>query len=377
MIIGIDASNIRAGGGVTHLKEVLHHADPNKHGIREIIVWSNKKTLNSLSEKPWLKKINVPILNKSLIYRLFWSPFYQRKEAERCGCSVLFVPGGSDASGFSPMVTMSQNLLPFEWSELKRYGFSMMTLKGLFLRVSQGSSFRKAAGTIFLTEYARNAVFKAVKAEDIYNTIIPHGINPIFDCNPEDRYFRKDFTHKEPCRLLYVSGLLPYKHQDKVIEAVVELKKKGIHLRLDLVGPDGPLKKKVEYLINLHDKNRSYLDYKGKVDYSNLDELYRQADIGIFASTCETFGQILTESMNAGLPMVCSNKSAMPEILKSDGLYFDPEDVDSLVSILMKIMSDDSLRKKLAYSAYESSLRYTWENCSDSTLKFLTSCINK
>ena len=37
MHIGIDASNIRAGGGLHHLLEILRAAQPEQHGIKRVI----------------------------------------------------------------------------------------------------------------------------------------------------------------------------------------------------------------------------------------------------------------------------------------------------------------------------------------------------
>lgn len=45
MILGIDASNIRAGGGVTHLVELLRAANPSVHGFEKVIVWGDRKSV--------------------------------------------------------------------------------------------------------------------------------------------------------------------------------------------------------------------------------------------------------------------------------------------------------------------------------------------
>ena len=42
MIIGIDASNIRAGGGVAHLQNLLHAAQPEHFGPSEGDSWTMK-----------------------------------------------------------------------------------------------------------------------------------------------------------------------------------------------------------------------------------------------------------------------------------------------------------------------------------------------
>ena len=93
-ILGIDASNLRRGGGRTHLIELLKHANPSKHGFLKIIVWGSKETLNLLHEKKWLIKINPKLLEKGLIQRTIWQKFELDKEFIKQECDILFIPGG-------------------------------------------------------------------------------------------------------------------------------------------------------------------------------------------------------------------------------------------------------------------------------------------
>jgi hypothetical protein len=53
--IGIDATNIRIGGGITHLLELLNAVEPNSMGVKEIIVWGGERVLGALPNKPWLR----------------------------------------------------------------------------------------------------------------------------------------------------------------------------------------------------------------------------------------------------------------------------------------------------------------------------------
>ena len=55
MRLGIDASNIRSGGGVTHLVELLRAAEPSAYGFAQVIVWASQATLTRLDERPWLR----------------------------------------------------------------------------------------------------------------------------------------------------------------------------------------------------------------------------------------------------------------------------------------------------------------------------------
>ena len=74
---------------------------------------------------------------------VLWQKINLSIQARKENCSLLFIPGESFLTDFRPIVTMSQNLIPFEWSELRRYGISLITLKWLLLRYSQSKLFKK------------------------------------------------------------------------------------------------------------------------------------------------------------------------------------------------------------------------------------------
>src|ERR1700688_3935050 len=90
VILGIDASNIRGGGGATHLMELLRAASPEQHGFELVIVWGGSKQLSRLSHSPWLRKVQLPILDKSLSHRAAWQWFALSRLARAAGCDVLF-----------------------------------------------------------------------------------------------------------------------------------------------------------------------------------------------------------------------------------------------------------------------------------------------
>jgi glycosyltransferase involved in cell wall biosynthesis len=371
LILGIDASNLRRGGGVTHLTEILGVADPREHGFSRVIVWAGSHTLARIEPREWLEKAYDPLLDGPLHKRVFWQRFRLSRVAQAGEYDVLFVPGGSDASGFPRVVTMSRNLLPFESPEVRRYGLSRTALKFRVLRLQQTASLRRAAGVIFLTEYARAATLKVTGSLRGSTAIIPHGVSRRFMIAPRSPR-SEAFTDSDPCRVIYVSNVDFYKHQPRAAEAVARLRAQGIPIRLDMVGPAYPpaLRRLQETLVQL-DPQGLFLRYHGQKDYADLHEFYRQADINLFASSCETFGQILVEAMAAGLPIACSNRSAMPELLGDAGVYFDPEDMNSIAEALGTLVESEALRGRLARAAHERAARFTWERCADQTFSFM------
>jgi len=140
-VIGIDASNLLEGGGVTHLIEILSHSNPQKNNFKKIVVWSASRTLFKLPNEKWIEKRSNFFLNRNLLFRLFWRLFFIKFELKKYNCDILFSPGGSDSSGFQPMVTVCQNMLPFERDQALSFGVGIKFFKFLLLHYFQSRTF--------------------------------------------------------------------------------------------------------------------------------------------------------------------------------------------------------------------------------------------
>jgi len=372
MIVGIDASNIRSGGGVTHLVELLRAADPINHGFLQVVVWGGRQTLDRIEDRPWLLKRHLPVLDKGLAYRAHWQRFRLSGIARATECNALFIPGGAYAGNFRPAITMSQNLLPFEWGEMARYGFSILTLKWLLLRWAQSRSFRKADGMIFLSEYAKNMVTRVTGPLTGRVSLIPHGVDQRFVLAPRLPRSIGECSSNDPLRLLYVSNVDAHKHQWNVAEAVAELRAAGSPIAIDFVGSQyPPAFAKLKRVLDRVDPAHAFIRHVGAVAHEDLHRQYHSADICIFASSCENMPNILLEGMAAGLPIACSSRGPMPDILGDAGIYFDPEQVSSISHAIGQLVASPSLRAAMARSAFYRAQIYSWRRCADETFGFL------
>ncbi len=374
MIVGIDATNIRSGGGITHLVELLNALEPKKFGVDRVVIWGCKNLLNALENREWLDKYSPLLLNKGLLKRTFWQCFNLSKALKDVGCEALLVPGGSYAGNFHPVVTMSQNLLPFEMHELWRYGWTLFTLKLLLLRLTQSLSFKKADGVIFLSDYAYNQVLKVTGKLHAQTTIVPHGINHRFKKKPKKQHDIIDYDDANPYRVLYVSIIDQYKHQWHVVRAVSILRQQGLPIVLDLVGSAYPPSLK---RLNAEIRQQPWVRYHGSIAFNLLHEQYAKADLGLFASSCENMPNILLETMASGLPIACSNKGPMPEVLGDAGIYFDPEKPEQISRALLLLIKSPLLRAELAQESFARAQEYSWKRCANDTFEFLTEVVKE
>jgi len=372
LTLGIDAFNISSGGGLTHLKELILALNIEDSEFKTVYLWGSSNTLSTIENQNWLIKMNEPLLNGNLYSRLYWHRFKSAFSLMSTECDVVFAPGGTCLSKFKPSVTMCRNMLPFEWTELLRYGWSLKTLKFILLRSSQRRSFENVDGLIFLTNYAKEKVLSLMTKKPASLITIPHGVNPRF-FQPLSNKCHIEFSNERPCRLVYLSNISPYKHQWNVIKAAHKIRSLDLPVTLELIGSPDEGMPMLENALKKFDPQRKFVFFKGAVPHELVHKSLTKADVGIFASSCENLPNILIEMMAAGLPIACSNMGPMPEVLGDAGEYFNPLSSEDIASKIEKLFLSGELRAKLSTKARDRASKLTWEQCAAGTLKFLAS----
>lgn len=107
-----------------------------------------------------------------------------------------------------------------------------------------------------------------------------------------------------------------------------------------------------------------------------LQNLYEYAVAFVYPSLYEGFGLPPLEAMSAGCPVISSNSSSMPEVVRNAGRYFDPTSIDEMQSSIEDVVFSEDLRKKLIDSGYLNIKDFSWKKCSDKTLDVYRGLIN-
>ncbi|MDB4229132.1 glycosyltransferase family 4 protein [Paracoccaceae bacterium] len=369
-VIGIDAFNISSGGGLTHLREILKVIQDDDSRVKHIVVWGSKNLLAALDERTFLHKVHISTLDRGLFMRLLWHIFRSKKVAKQAGCDVLYLPGGTDLSGFTPSVTMSRNMLPFEILEIARYKSVLKRLKYHLLRAAWKISFRQTDGLIFLTKYAKEVISKVSIKLPKNVAVIPHGVDSaVF--SPDEEREDVIFSFDRPCRIVYVSIVNPYKHHRNVVHAVSRLRERGYPVILDLIGPPGESFNSLMTAIRAVDPQNEFISYTGFLAHNSLQSRYKSADIGVFASTCENMPNILLEMMASGLPIASSNFGPMPEVIGGIGEFFNPLNVGEIHDSLEELINNSEKRLMFGNINTQKAAEFTWRKCADETLDFL------
>ena len=106
-----------------------------------------------------------------------------------------------------------------------------------------------------------------------------------------------------------------------------------------------------------------------------LVSLYKSATAYVCTSFYEGFGLTLLEAMQYGCPVLSSNSSSLPEVYGDAALTFSPYSIEELRECLNKIASMDSLKKEFSKKGLKHVKNFTWEKCTQDTLKVYKSLI--
>ena len=81
----------------------------------------------------------------------------------------------------------------------------------------------------------------------------------------------------------------------------------------------------------------------GYVDPDHRRALYEGASLLVLPSFDEGFGLTALEAMTLGVPVIASERGALPELVGDAGLLTDPDDPDTITAAIIRVLDDASL----------------------------------
>jgi glycosyltransferase involved in cell wall biosynthesis len=103
-----------------------------------------------------------------------------------------------------------------------------------------------------------------------------------------------------------------------------------------------------------------HVEYRGYVPTEAREALFKGAQAFVLPSFEEGFGIPALEAMSAGVPVVVSNRGALPEVVGDAGLFIDPDDTESLAAALERLMGDPELRATCVRRGLDRARQFTW-----------------
>jgi glycosyltransferase involved in cell wall biosynthesis len=186
--------------------------------------------------------------------------------------------------------------------------------------------------------------------------IFPRGLDTeLF--HPERRdpaFFQKFGAHDGEVRLLYVGRVSREKDLDFLATAYRHLRDQGMPVHLIVVG-HGPYAE--EFAKSLPEATLT-----GYLTGKELATAYASADIFVFPSTTDTFGNVIIEAQASGVPAVVSDSGGPKELVQhnENGFITKSHDLDDYTRAVRALVVDPARRKAMGDRARQSVLDRTW-----------------
>ncbi|PYS71080.1 MAG: histidinol-phosphatase [Acidobacteria bacterium] len=167
-------------------------------------------------------------------------------------------------------------------------------------------------------------------------------------------FFEKFGAKNGQIRLLYVGRVSREKDLDLLAEAYRRLRDEGLSIQLCVVG-HGPYSK--EFSESLPEAL-----FTGYLTGKELAVAYASADIFVFPSTTDTFGNVIIEAQASGVPVIVSDTGGPKELVDNErnGLITKSHDVEDLTRAIRELVADPERRKRMGDLARESVIDRTW-----------------
>jgi glycosyltransferase involved in cell wall biosynthesis len=194
-----------------------------------------------------------------------------------------------------------------------------------------------------------------------------HGLQRLAAPTPEAE-LRERLDLGDGTLVLSVSQKRPHKNLVRLVSAMVAVRERVPDAVLVL--PGNPTEHELELraraeALGLGDAVR----FPAYVDDADLEGLYAAASCFVVASTNEGFGLPILEAQRRGVPVACSDASALPEAAGPAARYFDPRDEAAIARAIADVLTDRALAARLVADGLEHQARFTWERSARQTLE--------
>src|SRR6184192_2825245 len=186
--------------------------------------------------------------------------------------------------------------------------------------------------------------------------ILPRGLDTelFHPARREQTFFEKFGAYNGEVRLLYVGRISREKDLDLLAAAYRRLRDEGLPVQLFIVG-HGPYSEAFA-------KSVPEAFFTGYLSGNELATAYASADIFVFPSTTDTFGNVILEAQACGLPVIVSDSGGPKELVedKSNGLITKSHDVEDFTRAIRALVTDSALRERMGKSARSSIIDRSW-----------------
>ncbi len=233
---------------------------------------------------------------------------------------------------------------------------------------------RKANRLIAVSEHTRQDAIQILRIPSDRIDVIHHGVpDDYFQVTlQEAKAVARKFQLERPY-ILFCATIEPRKNLETLLDSYALLAP-SLKETFDLVVA-GMAGWASDATLERLKRSGNRVRYLGYVAESDMPGLTRGATVFAYPSLYEGFGLPLAQAMAAGVPVITSAVSSMPEIAGDGALLIDPKSSEELRAAMTHLLLSPSVRESLAAKAKRRAERYRWEDCAAKSWTFFERAI--
>ena len=368
MRVGIDGRMLYHTGIGRYIQNLLTYLP--REGV-EIVAWLNAQGMKD-------ERLANPYLERRLCEVPVFHPYEHwevAKEARRANLDLLHAPHYNAPVFYrGPLVVTIHDLIPLRCPGTMRIKAAEAYFAGLVKH-----AVKRADRVIAVSNYTRSDLLDFTGASDSKVVPVLQGVDfkyarTVASAGLDELRQQHGLTGRY---LLYAGQQKRYKNVGLLIELLKHLRSDAnfSDVQLVLVGAkdrDADLQAAIA-----REGLESAVVQPGYIrDEDQLIALYQGASVFTFPSRYEGFGLPPLEAMAAGVPVISSNRTSLPEVIGDAGNLVDPDDLQEWVRLTKRVLSDESYRTSLVAKGRDRVREFSWQRTADATADVYHAAVN-
>ncbi len=231
---------------------------------------------------------------------------------------------------------------------------------------------KKCRAIIAVSNNTKQDIVELLKVPEEKVFVVYSGLNKFTSSISYDE--ENDFINKHQLKdnfILYLGNIEPRKNISGLINAYNVLRDRNIRLvdtQLILAGATGWKNREI-YLARENSPYKESIKFIGHINTKEREILFKKANCLVYPSFYEGFGFPPLEAMEAGLPVITSNVSSLPEVVEKAALTINPFDINDLARSMEILIYNHSLREHLIAEGRIQANKFQWSKTAQEYLK--------
>jgi len=232
-----------------------------------------------------------------------------------------------------------------------------------------------ADGIVSISHFVKTEILKYTAVPKDRVQVVHNGLRGGFSPIPpaEQETIRQKWSAGHPY-FFYVGALHPRKNVETLIRAFTQHRKDyPSSAKLLIAGRRLLNGSAIDHAFD-ESPYQSDIHFLGYVPEEELNGIMAAANAFLYLSRSEGFGLPLLEAMQAGVPVITTNVTSLPEVAGNAALLFDPDDINGIAGAMQEIQTDDTLRQMMIERGFERVKAFNWANTAEGIWEVLARC---